>query len=64
MIKFLDNPLTLEEHTVLVSTSCYQCDVDIDIGDSCYVDTSESAEERHVKTYCEACFQAAMDELI
>jgi hypothetical protein len=62
MIKFLTNPSILEEHIALLSTSCYQCDRDIDIGDDCYVDMSEGPEERRTKTYCERCYDEALSQ--
>lgn len=63
MIRYLTNPLLLDEQMALVSTSCYQCDEDIEIGDTCYVDTSESAEEARVQVFCETCFDVAVFEM-
>jgi len=64
MIRFLDNPLVLDEQMALVPTSCYQCDDEIEIGDTCYVDTSMSAEEHRVQVFCALCFNSAMLEMV
>ena len=60
MIKFLTNPLSLDEQLALDSMSCYQCDGDIEIGDNCYVDTTQGSEEKRAKIFCESCYKEAI----
>lgn len=53
----LDNPSGLTESMAVVPVTCSNCLDDIDIGDFCYVDTSNGTEEGKAKVYCEECIK-------
>lgn len=47
----------LNSHVALYSLSCSECGGDIDIGDDCWIDTSDGTEEHQAKIYCVNCVE-------
>jgi hypothetical protein len=48
-------PINLIESMAVVPVRCSHCLSDIDIGDTCYIDTSKGVEEHSAKIYCTDC---------
>lgn len=56
------DPISLSEHMAITPILCVNCDGDIDIGDTCYIDESAGLEESSALIYCSTCVEEYFDD--